>query len=97
MKETLKIQYFVEFFSKQTNQNFFSYFNYYQLRMVFFSIIKKEKKYLIIDQCWLFNSHKKKKSIKKNIAFYSHNYLIKQINHRLMLQVHFQIGLNLSI
>ena len=51
MKETLKIQYFVEFFSKQTNQKFFSYFNYYQLRMVIFSIIKKEKKYLIIDQC----------------------------------------------
>ena len=52
MKETLKIQYFVDFFNKQTNQTFFSYFNYYQLRMVFFfSIIKKQKKYLIIDQC----------------------------------------------
>ena len=51
MKETLKIQYFVDFFSKQTNQTFFSYFNYYQLRMVFFSIIKKKKKNLIIDQC----------------------------------------------
>ena len=51
MKETLKIQYFVDCFSKQTNQTFFSYFNYYQLRMVFFSIIKKQKKYLIIDQC----------------------------------------------
>ena len=50
MKETIKIQYFVDIFSKQTNQTFFfSYFNYYQLRMVFFSIIKKEKKYLIID------------------------------------------------
>ena len=48
MKETLKIQYFVDFFSKQTNQFFY---NYYQLRMVFFSIIKKQKKYLIIDQC----------------------------------------------
>ena len=44
MKETLKIQYFDDFFSKQTNQTFFSYFNYYQLRMGFFSIIKKEKK-----------------------------------------------------
>ena len=44
--------------NKQT-KHFFSYFNYYQLRMVFFSIIKKQKKYLIIDQCWLFNSHKK--------------------------------------
>ena len=43
MKETFKIQYFVDFFSKQTNQTFFSYFNYYQLRMVFFSIIKKQK------------------------------------------------------
>ena len=43
--------------NKQT-KHFFSYFNYYQLRMVFFfSIIKKQKKYLIIDQCWLFNSH----------------------------------------
>ena len=51
MKETLKIQYFVDFFNKQTNQTFFSYFNYYQLRMVFFSIIKKKKKNLIIDQC----------------------------------------------
>ena len=51
MKETLKIQYFVDFFNKQTNLTFFSYFNYYQLRMDFFSIIKKEKKYLIIDQC----------------------------------------------
>ena len=50
MKETIKIQYFVDIFSKQTNQTFFfSYFNYYQLRMVFFSIIKKGKKYLIID------------------------------------------------
>ena len=27
---------FVDFFSKQTNQFFFSYFNYYQLRMVLF-------------------------------------------------------------
>ena len=44
MKETLKIKYFVDFFSKQTNQIFFSYFNYYQLRMVFFSTIKKQKK-----------------------------------------------------
>ena len=45
MKETLKIQYFVDFFSvnKQT-KHFFSYFNYYQLRMVFFSIIKKAEK-----------------------------------------------------
>ena len=51
MKETLKIQYFVDFFNKQTKQTFFSYFNYYQLRMVFFSIIKKQKTYLIIDQC----------------------------------------------
>ena len=49
MKKTPKIQYFVDFFSKQTNQTFFSHFNYYQLRMGFFSIIKKEKKYLIID------------------------------------------------
>ena len=50
MKETLKTQYFVDFsVNKQTN-HFFSYFNYYQLRMFFFfSIIKKEKKYLIID------------------------------------------------
>ena len=48
MKETLKIQYFVDFFNKQTNQTFFSYFNYYQLR-IFFNIIKKQKKYLIID------------------------------------------------
>ena len=51
MKETLKIQYFVDFFNKQTNQTFFSYFNYYQLRMGIFSIIKMQKKYLIIDQC----------------------------------------------
>ena len=51
MKEILKLQYFIDFFSKQTNQIFFSYFNYYQLRMVFFSIIKKQKKYLIIEQC----------------------------------------------
>ena len=54
MKETLQIQYFVDFLSKQTNQTFFfSYFNYYQLRMgfFFFSIIKMQKKYLIIDQC----------------------------------------------
>ena len=65
MKETLKIQYFVDFFSKQTNKTYFSYFNYYQLRMVFFSIIKNEKKYLFIDQCLLFNSHPKKKKIKK--------------------------------
>ena len=43
MKETLKILYFVDFLNKQTNQTFFSYFNYYQLRMVFFSIIKKQK------------------------------------------------------
>ena len=50
MKETLFIKYYVDFFSKQTNQTFFSSFNYYQLRMVFFSIIKKQKKYLIIDQ-----------------------------------------------
>ena len=42
MKETFKIQYFVDFFSKQTNETFFSYFNYYKLRMAFFfSIIKK--------------------------------------------------------
>ena len=51
MKKTLKIQYFVDFFSKQTNQTFFSHFNYYQLRMGFYSIIKNEKKYLFIDQC----------------------------------------------
>ena len=38
MKETLKIQYFVDFFSKQTNQISFSYFNYYDLRMVFFLV-----------------------------------------------------------
>ena len=50
MKETLKTQYFVDFsVNKQTN-NFFSYFNYYQL-MMFLFIIKKQKKYLIIDQC----------------------------------------------
>ena len=36
MKETIKIQYFVDIFSKQTNQTFFfSYFNYYQLKMIF--------------------------------------------------------------
>ena len=51
MKEILKIQYFVDFFSKQTNQTIFSYFNYYQLRMIFFSIVKRQNKYLIIDQC----------------------------------------------
>ena len=34
----------------QTNQTFFLK-NYYQLRMVFFSIIEKQKKYLFIDQC----------------------------------------------
>ena len=43
--EIVKIQYFVDFFNKQTNQTFFFYFfNYYQLRMVFFSIIKKAEK-----------------------------------------------------
>ena len=67
--------------------------------MVFFSITKKQKKYLIIDQCSLFNSHKKnyQKKIYIYIAYYNHNYLIEQINHRPMLQVHFQIELNLSI
>ena len=40
---------------------FLIYILYYQLKMVFFSIIKKKKKYLI--QCWLFNSHQKKKII----------------------------------
>ena len=44
MKETLKIQYFVDFFSKQTNQTIFSYFNYYQLRMIFFKYSKKAEK-----------------------------------------------------
>ena len=44
-KKKLEIQYFVDFFNKQTNQTFFfSFFNYYQLRMVFFSIIKKAEK-----------------------------------------------------
>ena len=44
MRETLKIQYFVDFFSKQTNQTIFSYFNYYQLRMIFFTYSKKTEK-----------------------------------------------------
>ena len=45
MKETLKIQYFVDFFSKQTNKpNIFSYFNYCQLGMVFFFFFLYKKR-----------------------------------------------------
>ena len=35
MKETLKIQYFVIFLVNKQTKHFFSYFNYYQLRMIF--------------------------------------------------------------
>ena len=64
--EIVKIQYFVDFFSKQINQTIFSFFNYYQLRMVFFSIIKKVEKIFNHRLMLLFNSHKKNYQ-KKNI------------------------------